>query len=73
MFDGICVYYIVKNGDFCNKIVVVSGLMVQELEKVNENIWGWNGCDKLYVGNIFCFSKGNLLFFVLVLNVICGL
>lgn len=67
-----CAYYIVKNGDFCNKIAAASVLTVQELEKFNENTWGWNGCDKLYVGNTLCLSKGNPPLSAPVPHAICG-
>ncbi|KAK4178365.1 hypothetical protein QBC36DRAFT_182744 [Triangularia setosa] len=57
--DGPRASYLVKGGDFGNQIAAANGLTVQELEKFNENTWGWNGCNSLYVGNTLCLSKGN--------------
>ncbi|KAK0739602.1 hypothetical protein B0T21DRAFT_382597 [Apiosordaria backusii] len=69
---GACASYVVKNGDFCSQIAAANGLTVEELEKFNENTWGWNGCNNLYVGTNLCLSKGNPPLPAPVPNAICG-
>lgn len=34
-------------------------LTVKEIEKLNGNTWGWNGCKLLWVGVKLCVSPGS--------------
>ncbi|RYO90016.1 hypothetical protein DL762_002911 [Monosporascus cannonballus] len=71
--DGSCFAYQIKGGDFCAKIAVSNGLTVKELENLNKNTWGWNGCENGFrPDNWICLSEGTLPFLALIANAVCG-
>ncbi|KAH9209717.1 glycoside hydrolase superfamily, partial [Leptodontidium sp. 2 PMI_412] len=71
--DGSCFAYKIKSGDFCNKIASANDLTVKELEDLNKETWGWNGCDNgFWPDNWICLSKGTPPFPAPIANAVCG-
>ncbi|KAL3462009.1 hypothetical protein BJX64DRAFT_288751 [Aspergillus heterothallicus] len=47
-------------------------LTVDEIESLNTETWGWNGCDTLWVGIIMCLSTGDPPMPASLDNAVCG-
>lgn len=59
--EGFCAVYTVIKDDTCRGIAIRHGLTVRELESLNQQTWGWSGCDlpdKLYPNTRLCVSGG---------------
>ncbi|KAF6783597.1 chitinase, partial [Colletotrichum sojae] len=71
--DGSCFAYKIQDGDFCAKMAAANGLTVQELEKLNKETWGWNGCENgFWPDNWICLSEGTPPFPAPIANAVCG-
>ncbi|KAI6601290.1 hypothetical protein MCOR06_000373 [Pyricularia oryzae] len=71
--DGSCFPYKIKPGDFCAKVAVANGLTVNELESMNKDTWGWNGCaNGFWPDNWICLSEGTPPFPAPIANAVCG-
>ncbi|KAL0940177.1 chitinase [Colletotrichum truncatum] len=71
--NGSCFAYQIKGGDFCAKVAAANGLTVDELEKMNKETWGWNGCDNgFWPDNWICLSEGTPPFPAPIANAVCG-
>ncbi|KAF6806557.1 chitinase [Colletotrichum plurivorum] len=71
--DGSCFAYKIQDDDFCAKVAAANGLTVQELEKLNKETWGWNGCENgLWPDNWICLSEGTPPFPAPIANAVCG-
>lgn len=56
----------------CFVIVVMYGFEEEDFDEMNRYIWGWDGCDVLFLDQVVCVSIGDLLMFVIYLDVVCG-
>ncbi|KFY45487.1 hypothetical protein V494_00922 [Pseudogymnoascus sp. VKM F-4513 (FW-928)] len=71
--DGSCASYQIQHNDFCSKIAVANGLTVKELEDLNKETWGFNGCDYgFWADNWICLSEGTPRFPEPIPNAVCG-
>ncbi|KAF1988610.1 glycoside hydrolase family 18 protein [Aulographum hederae CBS 113979] len=70
--DGSCAVYTTKAEDTCADIAARNMLVTQDLEDLNKNTWGWNGCDMLWVGVNMCLSSGDPPMPAPVANAVCG-
>ena len=70
--DGSCASYVVKSGDWCDKIASENSLTVVKLESLNKNTWGWSGCNRLFAGINMCLSSGDPPMPETVANAVCG-
>lgn len=71
--DGSCFVYQTRQGDDCSVIAASNGLKVDDLDRLNKNTWGWNGCKKvLWVGVNVCLSSGDPPMPAPVSNAVCG-
>lgn len=70
--DGSCKAYTAKPGDGCFDIADAYGLKTEDIENLNKKTWGWAGCGRLQVGQVFCISKGTPPFPASVANAVCG-
>ncbi|TLD25413.1 hypothetical protein PspLS_05914 [Pyricularia sp. CBS 133598] len=71
--DGSCFPYKIKPDDFCAKVAMTSGLTVNELESMNKDTWGWNGCaNGFWPDNWICLSEGTPPFPAPIANAVCG-
>ncbi|GJC89486.1 killer toxin subunits alpha/beta [Colletotrichum liriopes] len=71
--DGSCSAYKIQDGDFCAKVAAANGLTIDELEKLNKDTWGWNGCDNgFWPDNWICLSEGKPPFPAPIANAVCG-
>ncbi|KAL8335759.1 hypothetical protein RB598_009788 [Gaeumannomyces tritici] len=71
--DGTCFAYKIQQGDFCAKVAANNGFTVEELEKINKNTWGWNGCENgFWPDNWICLSDGEPPFPAPIANAVCG-
>ncbi|KAJ0164046.1 Killer toxin subunits alpha/beta [Colletotrichum tanaceti] len=71
--DGSCFAYKIQDGDFCAKVAAAHGLTVDELEKLNKETWGWNGCENgFWPDNWICLSEGTPPFPAPIANAVCG-
>lgn len=70
--DGECATYLVQSGDWCWTIATSNGLTVNDLEELNQNTWGWSGCDNLFAGINMCISPGSPPMPAPIENAVCG-
>ncbi|KAG6042058.1 hypothetical protein E4U41_006179 [Claviceps citrina] len=70
--DGSCFVYEVKAWDRCESIAAAFGLEVRELDRLNDNTWGWPGCKPIRGGLRICLSKGHPPFPAPISNAVCG-
>jgi len=70
--DGSCASYVVKSGDWCDKIASENSLTIAKLESLNKNTWGWSGCSRLFTGINMCLSSGDPPMPETIANSVCG-
>lgn len=70
--DGSCFDYEVQEDDWCDSIASFHGLTLNELKSLNENTWGFSGCENLWVGVKLCLSKGSPPMPAPISNAMCG-
>jgi hypothetical protein len=70
--DGTCFWYKVKADDNCSSLSAANGLTNEELDELNQNTWGWSGCDPLFAETVICLSKGKPPFPAAIANAVCG-
>ncbi|KAF6800258.1 Killer toxin subunits alpha/beta 6 [Colletotrichum musicola] len=70
--DGSCFDYVVQTDDWCDSIAAFHGLTLDELKVLNENTWGFSGCENLSAGVELCLSKGSPPMPVPISNAVCG-
>lgn len=57
--DGSCFVYTIKSDDSCSTIAGKYQLAVADLETMNKQTWGWNGCSLIFPGFNMCLSTGS--------------
>ncbi|POR39554.1 Killer toxin subunits alpha/beta [Tolypocladium paradoxum] len=57
--DGLCYSYTVLAGDSCAKIAAAHSLEQDDIEKLNNNTWGFSGCNSLWPDMHICLSAGD--------------
>lgn len=70
--DGSCFAYQVKDNDNCGSLAASYSLTRDKIEEFNQNTWGWNGCELLFVDTVMCLSEGDAPFPAPIANAICG-
>ncbi|KAF4995229.1 hypothetical protein FGRMN_5260 [Fusarium graminum] len=70
--DGSCYAYTIKAGDGCYTLGQNFGITEKFIADVNKNTWGWNGCNKLQLGQPICLSKGKSPMPMPVAGAVCG-
>ncbi|KAF6805121.1 Killer toxin subunits alpha/beta 6 [Colletotrichum plurivorum] len=70
--DGSCFDYVVQEDNWCDSIAAIHGLTLGELRVLNENTWGFSGCENLSAGVKLCLSKGSSPMPVPISNAVCG-
>ncbi|KAF4433816.1 hypothetical protein F53441_13735 [Fusarium austroafricanum] len=70
--DGTCYTYKIKSGDGCYTLGQNFGITQAFIESVNKNTWGWNGCNKLQLGQPICLSKGKNPMPMAINGAVCG-
>ncbi|KAK3398714.1 hypothetical protein B0T20DRAFT_411850 [Sordaria brevicollis] len=71
--DGSCFSYQVQAQDNCDNLAAEYSLTKKDLDDLNKNTWGWNGCDQiLFTGTVMCLSKGTPPFPAPIPNAVCG-
>lgn len=70
--DGSCSIYDVKAGDSCSQITASHHLTQAQLFGFNMKTWGWDGCNRLVVGQRICLSEGEPPLPAPVQNAACG-
>lgn len=56
--DGICAVHRVGPDEGCAVIAATNGLEEEDLDELNEYVWGWDGCDMLLLDQVVCVSRG---------------
>ncbi|KAH8879284.1 glycoside hydrolase [Thozetella sp. PMI_491] len=71
--DGTCFTYTIQTNDDCSSIAARNMLTVNDIDVLNNNTWGWTGCDvPIYPNVIICLSPGYPPMPAPVDNAICG-
>lgn len=70
--DGSCRVNIVRTGDSCSSIAAANSISIKDVEKYNNNTWGWNGCTNIWDKIRICLSSGTPPMPAPVANAICG-
>ncbi|KAL2864282.1 uncharacterized protein BJX67DRAFT_225561 [Aspergillus lucknowensis] len=70
--NGTCYTHRVKGGEDCTTLAAALTLEKEDLEKFNENTWGWRGCDDLQASMNICLSKGEPPFPAPIEGAVCG-
>lgn len=70
--DGTCYTYKVTSSDTCSSLAVSNGITKSDIEKYNQNTWGWMGCKILMAGQNICLSPGKPPFPAPISNAVCG-
>ncbi|GKU22689.1 unnamed protein product [Fusarium langsethiae] len=70
--DGTCFIYKIKSGDGCYSLGVNFGITQNFIEDVNKNTWGFNGCNRLQLGQPICLSKGKNPMPMPIAGAVCG-
>ncbi|KAJ4129266.1 hypothetical protein NW768_007801 [Fusarium equiseti] len=70
--DGTCFIYKIKSGDGCYSLGQNFGITQAFIESVNKNTWGWNGCNRLQLGQPICLSKGKNPMPMAIAGAVCG-
>jgi chitinase len=70
--NGTCFTYDVQAGDSCFSIASAAQLKADKLNDVNNQTWGWMGCDGLQAGQRICLSEGNPAFPPPISGAVCG-
>ncbi|TWU70441.1 hypothetical protein ED733_000323 [Metarhizium rileyi] len=70
--DGSCHAYTVHTGDSCSSIAAANSITIQDMEKFNENTWGWNGCQRIWDKIRICLSPGTPPMPAPMMNAVCG-
>lgn len=56
--DGTCAIYDVLMGEGCQVVAAKHGLKEKEVDDINKETWGFDGCGKWQVGQRICVSSG---------------
>lgn len=70
--NGTCYTYAVKSGDTCSAIATANQMKEIVISTVNNETWGWAGCQDLQVGQRICLSTGTPPFPAPVSGTVCG-
>jgi chitinase len=70
--DGSCAEYSIQTNDTCIAIATAHSMTTTQLESRNSDVWGWSGCQYLYIGQVLCLSTGTLPMPAPIANAVCG-
>ncbi|KAH2847088.1 hypothetical protein KXW08_003740 [Aspergillus fumigatus] len=70
--DGSCATYSIQTNDTCSAIAAANSMTVTQLESRNSDVWGWSGCQSLYIGQVICLSTGTPPMPAPIANAVCG-
>ncbi|KAJ5121672.1 uncharacterized protein N7515_009633 [Penicillium bovifimosum] len=70
--DGTCASYTIQTDDSCSKLAAANDITAKEIEKYNENTWGWTGCGILQAKLNICLSSGDPPMPSIYGNAVCG-
>lgn len=56
--DGTCFIYAIANGDSCYTLTQAYYITETDIKNYNKNTWGWQGCNRLQIGQRVCLSTG---------------
>lgn len=70
--DGSCFAYMVQTNDTCAAIAKANQMETDKISKVNNDTWGWGGCQHLHARQKICLSYGTPPFPAPVAGTVCG-
>lgn len=70
--NGTCYTYAVQHNDTCYSIATANQMNETVIPAVNNETWGWTGCQDLQLGQRICLSTGTPPFPAPVANAVCG-
>jgi chitinase len=70
--QGNCLSHTIAAGDLCSTLAASLNITTDDIEEWNKDTWGWEGCNKLFIGDLMCLSAGYPPMPAPIANAVCG-